>query len=71
MVFVEVVTVVVVVVMLSVLQLLQHHTYVGPLTLIFSTESGLVFGAFIGSSLKFVQLTPPAPHLTLSLQSIQ
>ncbi len=53
---------VVVAVLLLVLQLLQYHTLAGPLALVFSTESGLVFGAFIGSSLRFVHLTPPIPQ---------
>jgi len=57
-----VVLAVVVAVLLLVLQLLQHHTHAGPLALVFSTESGLVFGAFIGSSLRFAHLTPPNPH---------
>ena len=53
---------VLVAVLLLVLQLLQYHTLTGPLALVFSTESGLVFGAFIGSSLRFVHLTTPIPQ---------
>ncbi len=53
---------VVVAVLFLVLQLLLYHTHAGPLALVFSTESGLVFGAFIGSSLRFEHLTPPIPQ---------
>ena len=53
---------VLVAVLLLVLKLLQYHTLTGPLALVFSTESGLVFGAFIGSSLRFVHLTTPIPQ---------
>jgi hypothetical protein len=59
---VVVVLAVLVAVLLLVLQLLQYHTLAGPLALVFSTESGLVLGVFIGSALRFVHITPPIPQ---------